>query len=174
MRFELFIATRYLRAKRKQAVIGLITVISVAGVTAGVASLIIALAINNGFRQDLQQRLLGASAHVSLLRVENDGIHNWKPLLQRLEAQPDIVAGAPAIYEQVLISRGARAQGAVLKGILPSYEGRISDLLQDVHIGSVKPLESKQHQLRRFGEQLTGRSGRTGIQEVRGSRSAAR
>jgi lipoprotein-releasing system permease protein len=142
MRFELFVATRYLRAKRKQAVIGLITAISVAGVTAGVASLVIALAINNGFRQDLQQRLLGASAHVSLLRVENDGIRNWRPLLQRLEAQPGVVAGAPAIYEQVLISRGARAKGAVLKGILPAYEGRISDLLKTVRIGSVKPLEA--------------------------------
>jgi lipoprotein-releasing system permease protein len=142
MRFELFVATRYLRAKRKQAVIGLITAISVAGVTAGVASLIIALAINNGFRQDLQQRLLGASAHVTLLRVESDGIRNWQPLLERLESQPGVVAGAPAIYEQVLISRGARAKGAVLKGILPNYESRISDLLQTVRVGSMKPLEA--------------------------------
>jgi lipoprotein-releasing system permease protein len=140
MRFEFFVAARYLRAKRKQAFIGLITAISVAGVTAGVASLIIALAINNGFRQDLQQRLLGASAHVTLLRVESDGIRNWQPLLERLESQPGVVAGAPAIYEQVLISRGSRAKGAVLKGILPEYESRISDLLQTVRIGSVKPL----------------------------------
>jgi lipoprotein-releasing system permease protein len=142
MRFELFVAARYLRAKRKQAVIGLITGISIAGVTAGVASLVIALAINNGFRQDLQQRLLGASAHVSLLRVENDGIHNWQPLLEHLEKQPGVVAGAPAIYEQVLISRGARAQGAILKGILPQYEGRISDLLKTVHIGSIEQLQA--------------------------------
>jgi lipoprotein-releasing system permease protein len=59
MRFEFFIASRYLRAKRKQAVIGVITAISIAGVAAGVASLVIALAVNNGFRQDLQDRLLG-------------------------------------------------------------------------------------------------------------------
>jgi lipoprotein-releasing system permease protein len=142
MRFELFVAARYLRAKRKQAVIGLITAISVAGVTAGVASLIIALAINNGFRQDLQQRLLGASAHVSLLRVESDGIRNWQPLLERLEGQPGVVAGAPAIYEQVLISRGSRARGAVLKGILIDYEARISDLLRTVNVGSIEPLEA--------------------------------
>ena len=63
MRFELFIASRYLRAKRRQAVIGVITAISVVGVMAGVASLIVALAINNGFRQDLQDRLLGSTAH---------------------------------------------------------------------------------------------------------------
>ena len=84
MRFELFIATRYLRAKRRQAVIGVITGISIAGVAAGVASLMVALAINNGFRQDLQDRLLGSTSHINLLRVESDGIKNWRPLMERL------------------------------------------------------------------------------------------
>src|ERR1700690_100246 len=141
MRFELFIATRYLRAKRRQAFIGIITAISVAGVAAGVASLIVALAVNNGFRQDLQARLLGATAHISLLRVESDGIPNWRPLLGQLEHEPHVVAAAPAIYEQVLISRGPRARGAVLKGMLPRYERRVSDLLQTVTIGSAAELE---------------------------------
>src|SRR5439155_11229573 len=122
MRFELFIASRYLRAKRRQAVIGVITAISIAGVGAGVASLIIALAINNGFRQDLQQRLLGATAHINLMRVQNDGIRGWHNLQERLAKQPHVNAVAPAIYEQVLVSRGARAKGALLKGVIPSYE----------------------------------------------------
>ena len=74
MRFELFIASRYLRAKRRQAFIGIITGISVAGVAAGVASLVVALAINNGFRQDLQQRLLGSTSHISLQRIADDGV----------------------------------------------------------------------------------------------------
>ncbi|HVZ60945.1 MAG TPA: FtsX-like permease family protein [Terriglobales bacterium] len=142
MRFELFVASRYLRAKRRQAVIGVITGISIAGVTAGVASLVIALAINNGFRQDLQGRLLGATSHVNLLRVESDGIRNWRPLLDQLQKQPHVIAGAPAIYEQVLISRGARAKGAVLKGILPEYERRVSDLLEKVPTGSLDPLSA--------------------------------
>src|SRR5438552_8593198 len=116
MKFELFVATRYLRAKRRQAVIGVITAISIAGVAAGVASLVIALAINNGFRQDLQDRLLGSSSHVNLLRVESDGIKGWQPLMAQLSKQPHVVATAPAIYEQVLISRGPRARGSVLKG----------------------------------------------------------
>ena len=141
MRFELFIATRYLRAKRRQAFIGVITGISVAGVAAGVASLIVALAINNGFRQDLQQRLLGSRAHVSLLRVQSDGIQDWRPLLDNLSKQPHVVAVAPAIYEQVLISRGPRARGAVLKGMLPQYEQRVSDLLKTVTLGSGAALE---------------------------------
>jgi len=140
MRFELFVAARYLRAKRRQAVVGVITIISVVGVAAGVASLIIALAINNGFRQDLQDRLLGSSSHINLLRVEADGIRNWQPLLAELTKQPRVVAGAPAIYEQVLISRGARAQGAVLKGILPDQENKVSDLLNSVKYGSAMPL----------------------------------
>jgi lipoprotein-releasing system permease protein len=140
MQFELFVAARYLRAKRRQAVIGVITAISIIGVAAGVASLIIALAINNGFRQDLQDRLLGASAHVNLLRVEADGIRNWEALLSQLSKQPHVVAGAPAIYEQVLISRGARAQGAVLKGIIPAEENKVGDLLNSVKTGSVGPL----------------------------------
>ncbi|HME31868.1 MAG TPA: FtsX-like permease family protein [Terriglobales bacterium] len=142
MQFELFVAARYLRAKRRQAVIGIITVISIIGVAAGVASLIIALAINNGFRQDLQDRLLGSTSHINLLRVESDGIRNWQDLLSRLERQPHVVAGAPAIYEQVLISRGARAQGAVLKGINPQDERMVSDLLDSVKNGSASALDA--------------------------------
>ena len=141
MRFELFIATRYLRAKRRQAVIGVITGISIAGVAAGVASLIVALAINNGFREDLQNRLLGSTSHINLLRVENDGIKNWRPLMERLSKQPHVVGTAPAIYEQVLISRGPRARGAVLKGMIPAYERKVSDLLDTVKMGSMDPLE---------------------------------
>ena len=141
MRFELFVATRYLRAKRRQAFIGVITGISVLGVAAGVASLIVALAINNGFRQDLQARLLGSTAHISLLRVESDGMRDWRPLLEKLSKQPHVVAAAPAIYEQVLISRGPRARGAVLKGMLPQYERKVSDLLKTVTLGSAAALE---------------------------------
>ena len=141
MRFEFFIATRYLRAKRRQAFIGVITGISIIGVAAGVASLIVALAINNGFRQDLQERLIGSSSHVSLLRVADDGIKDWPPLLDSLSKQPHVVAAAPAIFEQVLISRGPRARGAVLKGMIPSYERKVGDLLSTVKEGSPAALE---------------------------------
>ena len=141
MRFELFIARRYLRAKRRQAFIGIITGISVAGVAAGVASLVVALAINNGFRQDLQQRLLGSTSHISLQRIADDGIKDWPTLMDRLSTQSHVVAAAPAIFEQVLISRGPRARGAVLKGMIPRYERRVGDLLNSVKEGSAAPLE---------------------------------
>jgi lipoprotein-releasing system permease protein len=142
MRFELFIAARYLRAKRRQAFIGIITGISIVGVAAGVASLIVALAINNGFRQDLQDRLIGSTSHVSLLRVADDGIKDWPPLLDRLSKQPHVVAAAPAIFEQVLISRGPRARGAVLKGMIPAYERNVGDLLSTIKEGSASALDA--------------------------------
>ena len=144
MRFEFFIAERYLRAKRRQAVIGIITVISIAGVAVGVASLILALAITNGTRRDLQDRLLSSTSHVDLMRTMSDGIRDWRPLMERLEKLPHVVAAAPGLYEPVLISRnGARAGGAMLKGIIPSEEARVSDMLNDVTEGSVAPLRQK-------------------------------
>ena len=141
MRFELFIAARYLRAKRRQAVVGVITVISVIGVAAGVASLIIALAITNGMRRDLQERLVGATAHVMLMRVSADGMRDWRPLLERLRALPHVTAAAPALYEEVLISRGAKSAGALVDGIVPADQRTVSDLLQSVKKGSAKDLE---------------------------------
>jgi len=140
MRFELFIAARYLRAKRRQAVIGVITAISIAGVAVGVASLIIALAITNGMRRDLQERLLSSTAHVSLMRVQDDGIRDWRELTTRLAHLPHVAAAAPGLYEPVLISRGARSGGAMIKGIIPSQEQTVSDLITP-SLGSAAPLD---------------------------------
>jgi lipoprotein-releasing system permease protein len=142
MRFELFIAARYLRARRRQAVVGVITAISVIGVAAGVASLILALAITNGMRRDLQQRLLGSTAHVELMRTLGDGIRDWRPLLAHLRSQPHVTAAAPGLYGQVLISRGARSGGALVKGILPADERTVSDLLQTVNDGNATALDA--------------------------------
>src|ERR1051325_9758297 len=124
MKFELFVAARYLRAKRRQAVIGVITVISVIGVTAGVASLVIALSINAGFQKDLQDQLLGSQSHINLVRIQNDGIENWRPLMERLRKEPRVIGVAPAMYGQVLASRAAKAGGALLKGVISEYENQ--------------------------------------------------
>lgn len=126
--FELFFAARYLRARRRQAVIGLVTGISILGIAAGVAALIVALAITNGMRRDVQDRLLGSSAHIDLLRADAKGIRDWQPLVERLGKLPHVVADAPGLYEQVLVARGPRDGGALLKGILPTAENRISHL----------------------------------------------
>jgi lipoprotein-releasing system permease protein len=129
MRFELYVAARYLKAKRRQAVVGMVTAISIAGVTAGVAALIIALAITNGMRRDLQDKLIGSSAHVQLMQIDGRGIPDWQALLTRLRAVPHVVAAAPGLYEQVLVARGARDGGAMIEGILPDDERTVSDLL---------------------------------------------
>jgi lipoprotein-releasing system permease protein len=140
MRFELFVAGRYLRAKRRQAVVGVITTISIIGVAAGVASLILALAITNGMQRDLQRGLLSSTAQVQLMRVASDGIDDWRALTDRLRVLPHVTAAAPALYGQVLISRGARSGGALVKGILPAEERTVSSLLDDIKQGSAAPL----------------------------------
>src|SRR5579863_8046742 len=140
MRFEIFVALRYLKAKRRQAVISVITLISVLGVTAGVCALVIALAINNGFREELETRLLGATANINLLRPTKDGIRNYDELADRLSRLPHIRAAAPALYEEVLASSHARAQGMMLKGIDPQREVRVADLLAHITEGSVAGL----------------------------------
>ncbi len=140
MRFELFIALRYIRAKRRQAVIGIVTLISITGVAAGVASLIIALAITNGMRRDLQDRLLGATSHISLMRVSADGIRDWRPLLERLRRLPHVTGAAPGLYGQVLLSHGARSGGALIEGILPEDQMKVGDLLQAMQDGSAAEL----------------------------------
>ncbi|HEV2234940.1 MAG TPA: ABC transporter permease [Terriglobia bacterium] len=141
MRFELFVALRYLKAKRRQAVISVITFISVLGVMAGVCALVIALAINNGFREELETRLLGATANINLLRPSNDGIRNYDALADRLARLPHVQAAAPALYEEVLASSHARAQGIMLKGIDPDREVRVADLLSHITEGSIEGLK---------------------------------
>jgi lipoprotein-releasing system permease protein len=143
MRFEFFVAARYLKAKRRQAVVGVVTTISIAGVAAGVAALIIALAITNGMRRDLQDRLVDSSAHVQLMRVKGDGIRNWQPLLEKLRRVPGVTAVSPGLYEQVLVARGARDGGALIEGILPDQEQSVSRLLANATPGSIEALQPK-------------------------------
>ena len=140
MRFPFFVALRYLKAKRRQAAISVVTVISVLGITAGVCALVVALAINNGFREELESRLLGATSNVMLVRSENDGIRNYEALTERLSRLPHVVAASPALFEEVLVSSRQRGQGAVLKGIDPARELRVAGLLAHMSRGSLSDL----------------------------------
>ena len=135
---------------------GVITAISVIGVAAGVASLIIALAITNGMRRDLQERLVGSTSHVDLMRVAGDGIRNWRPLLARLRKVPHVTAAAPGLYGQVLISHGARSGGALIKGVIPQDEKTVGDLLQSVAQGSAADLEPRQAEADNQVSELSG------------------
>src|SRR5882757_7415070 len=98
--FELFVARRYLRAKRKQVMISVITVISVIGVAAGVMDLVIALAINNGFRSTLERNLLGLTAHISIQeKTIGEGIEDWEQLTGQLARLPHVKTASPALYD---------------------------------------------------------------------------
>ncbi len=141
MWFELYVAARYLRAKRRQAVVGIVTAISVAGVAGGVAALIIALAITAGMTRDLLGKLVETNAQVQLLSTNGMGIRNWEPLLERLSKLPHVVAASPALWEQVLVARGARDGGALVEGILPNDEIKVSTLLSHATPGSVQALQ---------------------------------
>src|SRR5881397_3063276 len=138
MKFELLVAIRYLKAKRKQAVISLITLISVVGVAAGVAALIIALAITAGFREDLQKKLLGAQAHVSiLLKDRSRGISDYARITKEVEQVPGVVFAAPAVYQKVLLASESQSNGVILKGIIPEMESRLSALSQNMKEGTL-------------------------------------
>src|SRR5438874_8339566 len=126
--FELFVAGRYLRARRKEKVISVITVISVAGVAAGVMALIVSLAVTNGFRSTLQRNLLAATAHVNVLEKEvGPGIENWPDLMARFRKMPHVIAVAPVLYDEVLFSGAIRGKYATLKGIDVRSELATSD-----------------------------------------------
>ncbi len=140
MRFETLIALRYLRAKRRQSAISVVTVIAVVGITAGVAALVIALAVNNGFRVDLQQRLLGATANINLIHPQDDMIPHYEQMVERLARVPHVMALAPALYEEVLISSQQRSAGIELKGVEPQREVRVGDLLRHLKEGSLAGL----------------------------------
>jgi lipoprotein-releasing system permease protein len=142
-RFEWIVALRYLRAKRKQTVISVITVISVLGVAAGVTALIIALAINNGFQSTLQSSLLSATAHVSILeRHPQFGIQNWQELIPRLRHIPHIVSVRPGLYGQVALKGPLVGAGAVLKGIPIESGAPVPELLRHLKAGSLSDFNS--------------------------------
>ena len=143
-RFELFVALRYLMAKRKQAVISVITGISVLGVAAGVMALIIALAINNGFRNTLQRTLVRATAHVSILEKQpGGGITDYGVLAGKLKALPNVRAVAPTLYGTVFLAGPVRSSGAVLKGIDLRSELHRADLAAVLKEGSIADLEER-------------------------------
>lgn len=139
--FERFLAARYLRSRRKETVISVITVISVAGVAAGVMALVISMAVNNGFRNTLQRNLLGATAHVNLLEKEpGPGISDWRRLLPRISALPHVIAASPVLYGEVFVNGSTRSKGAILKGIQTSSELGVSDTLRHLKSGSFQSL----------------------------------
>lgn len=117
MPYELFIALRYLRAKRKQVMISVITVIAIAAVAMGVASLIVVLAMMTGFRQEFQAKILSGTAHLNLSHKERQPIENYRELVRRLSSLPHIRSASATLYQRVLVQGQKDTEGAVLKGV---------------------------------------------------------
>ncbi len=117
MPFELFVGLRYLKARRKQAFISLITLISIGGVALGVMALIVVLAVMSGFEHDLRGKILGTNAHLWVLRYGDRGIEEPAQALEQIRGVPHVVAASPFTYNQVMLSTDRGAGGAVLRGI---------------------------------------------------------
>lgn len=159
-RFEWIVALRYLRAKRKQTVISVITVISILGVAAGVMALIIALAVNDGFQSTLQSSLLSATAHISILeRNPSYGIDNWEQLTAKVKKLPHVVSATPGLYGQVAIKGAILGSGAVLKGIPVGPHLPVPDLLTHLRQGSIAGLEQKSPEGIIVGSRLAEQAG---------------
>jgi len=143
--FELFIAKRYLRAKRKQVVISVITAISIIGVAAGVMALVIGLAINTGFRSTLERNLLGLTAHVSILEKEAGvGIEGWEQLSSRLAQLPHVKSVSPALYEVGFLMGPLNGDGVSIKGISLAKGARVPEALLHLKAGSINALHNEE------------------------------
>lgn len=135
-----FIAGRYLRPRRGRGLMSVASAIATAGFAAGVAALILALAVTNGFRDTLQRELVGATSQVNLLRRDAGSIANYVALLQQMRRLPHVEAVAPAVYDVVFLSHDNHAGQATLKGILPRQELAIGDMLKHLQSGSLAPI----------------------------------
>jgi lipoprotein-releasing system permease protein len=136
MTFEWLVALRYLRSPNRPAVLRIVTFLAMVGVAAGVTTLVIALAMNTGFRQAIRDRLLSVTAHVNLKPIGTEGIRDYRALMTQLENTPGVRSIEPAIYDTVLLSSGAHARGIVLKGVDPALELRASEALRHIVNGS--------------------------------------
>src|SRR6267142_924665 len=137
MSFEWFVAQRYLRSPNRPAVLRLVTLFSVIGVAAGVCTLVVSLAMNTGFRETLQDRLLAVTSHVSLTRPGASGIHDYQSLAKKLSAIPGVKSATPAVYQTVLLSFGGQSRGIVTKGIDPVTEEKNDEALRKLAAGKL-------------------------------------
>ena len=137
MRLEWFVARRYLRSPHRPAVLRLVTLFSIVGVAAGVATLVIALSMNTGFRETLQDRLLEVTPHISLTRPGTGGVRDYETLAAKLSSIADVRSVTPAVYQTVLMSFGGEARGVVSKGIDPGRERRSDLALQRIVAGQL-------------------------------------
>lgn len=143
MNFELFIGLRYLRARRRETFISLITVISILGVMIGVMTLNVVMAVMSGFEETLRDRLLGINAHISLVKA-GDQIRDYDKLVERVRREKGVVAASPSITGQVMLTAGSRVAGVVVRGIVPSQVNQVVDIEKYMKEGNLQNLTRPQ------------------------------
>lgn len=141
MSFEFFVSLRYLKAKRKQTFISIITFISIGGVALGVTALIVVLAVMSGFENDLKNKILGLNAHVLVLSWDNQ-VENYAHLAGQVEKVPGVTGATPFILTQVLLNTPQKVTGAVLRGLEVNSARRVIILDRIIRTGSWKALEA--------------------------------
>lgn len=141
MRYEWFIGLRYLKAKRKQTFISIITVISIAGVMLGVMALIVVLSVMSGFQKTLKEKILGTQAHLVVLKASDRGMDHYEEALQKVEGIKGVVSAAPFIFSQVMLSSDSGTSGVVLKGIDPDRVSKVTELAKNLKSGRLDDLK---------------------------------
>ncbi len=139
--YEAFIGLRYLRAKRRNRTISFNTVISITGVTIGVAALIATLGIMTGFKEDLQAKILGTNSHIIVTTKTGETIKDYAALTAKIEEVPEVVAATPFIFKQVLLTSETGSHGVVLRGIDTLREGHVTEIAKNLKVGSLDELD---------------------------------
>jgi len=141
MRYEWFIGLRYLKAKRKQTFISIITIISIAGVMVGVMTLIVVLAVMSGFEKTLKEKILGTQAHLVLLKANQEGMDHYEEAAKKVQEVKGVVSAAPFIFNQVMLSSESNVSGVVIKGIDPDRVGKVTELAHNMKAGRLQDLK---------------------------------
>jgi len=140
--FELFLGMKYLKAKRKQRFISVITIISVLGVMVGVMALVVVLSVMNGFRADLMSKILGVNSHLLVLSLAGP-FDNYQKVTEKVDKVAGVIASTPFIYTQVMINNSGQVSGAVLRGVDPLSAGAVVTFKTMIKDGSITSLQKK-------------------------------
>jgi lipoprotein-releasing system permease protein len=143
MRYEWFIGLRYLKAKRKQTFISIITIISIVGVAVGVMTLIVVLAVMSGFEKTLKEKILGTQAHLVVLKANQQGMDHYEEILKQVQDVKGVVSAAPFIFNQVMLSSESSVSGVVIKGIDPDRVGEVTELAHNMKAGRLQDLKGE-------------------------------
>jgi lipoprotein-releasing system permease protein len=143
MRYEWFIGLRYLKAKRKQTFISIITLISIVGFALGVWALIVVLAVMSGFEKTLKEKILGTQAHLVVLKTNQEGMDRYEEVVKEVEQVKGVVSATPFILSQVMLSSESNVFGVVLNGIDPDRVGKVIELARNMKAGRLQDLKAE-------------------------------